>query len=170
MSPPRLAPGTPFERKAGTDEVRTVTRTTPRRPVSKFHHAGRWWLRHHLDRDESGEWRDESGWGGHRSGPARVRGLTREDVRADMRLAQHAQDLRAEAVTLGGREETARFYGRGEFAGRGEVGGIERTERRILVGDAERTRSAYELEQAARYAGRRRRGEAAIRRARRGTR
>lgn len=161
--PPRLAPGTPMQaRNAGAGErgeARTLTRTEPRRPVSSWHTV-RWWRLHHMDRTGGGEWRDDSGWAGQRAAPPVRRriGNSRAQLREDVRLAQHAQDLRAEAATMGGREETQRFYGRGEY---GVSGGG--TERRITTSRADADRAAYEAEQADRYSGRRRaRGTAAM--------
>lgn len=117
-----------------------------------------------MTREDDGEWADESGWGGRRHRVERTgrrSGVSREQLREDMRAGQHAQDLRAEAATVGGREERARWYGTGEFAGAGRnVGGGER---RTTVSDAERQREAHELEEAEKWSGRRRRSEAAFR-------
>lgn len=115
-----------------------------------------------MDRENDGEWRDESGWGAARAevrsagGPTRARGMTRAEQRADMRLAAHAQALRAEASTMGGAEETRAFYGDENVAG------ADVRERRIRVSRLEADRAAYESEAALRYAGRRARGEAAL--------
>lgn len=156
MSAPKLRPGTPMEVRPGENgqEART--------PASRWHRAKQWWLRHHLTREDNGEWRDESGWGGRRTRVerrGRRTGLSREELREDVRLAQHAQQLREEAVTKGGKEERARFYGTGEFAGAGA--GAE--ESKITVAKAERARAAYEAEQAAEYAASRRRTRAEFR-------
>lgn len=158
MGAPKLKPGTLMQQRTAGDEkeLRTLDRGPGEkpRPRSMWHRA-RWWLHHHLSREDSGEWEDTTGWGRQRSTVARRSrrsGLSREQLREDVRAGQHAQELRAEAATVGGKEERARFYGTGEF---GASGGGE--ERRITVADAERQREQHELEEAHRWAGRRRR-------------
>jgi hypothetical protein len=59
----------------------------------------------------------------------------RDLQRTDRFLAQYAQQLRAERVALGHREETRAFYGEGEHRGRG-------VERRLRVADWEHERRA----------------------------
>lgn len=119
-----------------------------RTPHSKWHRVLQWWGRHHLDREDNGEWRDERGRAWGRVTPVRRGGSGREQLRQDVRLGKHAQDLRAEAVTYGGREELRDYYGRGEQMGRG-------TERRITGARAEAHLAAYEREQADAYKRRR---------------
>src|SRR4051812_46666568 len=107
MGAPRLKPGTPMHVRGAGDDAEART------PPSHWHRV-KWWLRHHLDREDDGEWRDDSGWRGHRAGARRARGLSRRELREDMAIAQHAQDLRAEDVSGGNRTELRAFYGQGE--------------------------------------------------------
>lgn len=110
-----------FQRRGTGDasELRTVTKTEPRKPVSAWHRAY-WWLHHHLTRNRLGEWKgDPAGWGAHRSTVPRASTKSyRERERANDRetaaAAAHAQQLREEAATMGagkGSRERADFYG-----------------------------------------------------------
>lgn len=114
-------------------------------PPSKWHTVRRWWAHHWLERDAGGEWKSK--WG-RSSAPRRRRakGSARERRREDARIARHAQDVRAEATTKGGKEEAARYYGTGEHAGRG----AGRVEKRIRVSDADAAERAPERRRAAR--------------------
>lgn len=156
--PPKLKPGTPMQtrRRDGEEEART--------PASRWHTI-RWWLRHHMTRDAEGEWDDTTGWKAERKrhagesvrkvSRAKLTG-TRAAYREEARLAQHAQELRAEAVTgvsagerknggrsrqAKGKEERDAYFGRGEYRGAG-------VERRELAGDAAyREQQRYEAQQ-----------------------
>jgi hypothetical protein len=110
---PRLKPGTGFHLRGSGEGIEGRTE------VSRWHRVIAWWGRHHLDREDNGEWRDESGWhgGGGTVGPAG--GHSRADRRDDLRLARHAQSLREEEYTKGGRVERQMFYGGGEHMGAG---------------------------------------------------
>jgi hypothetical protein len=113
-------------------------------PPSKWHRVRQWWARHWLNRTNSGQWAEKSdGWGRTR-GKAKTGGLTRAQLRDEIRLGQHAQQLREEATTLGGREERAAFYGHGEHMGRGE-------ERKLQIARYERELAAHEAAERARY-------------------
>lgn len=57
--------------------------------------------------------------------------FSREGLRDDMRLAQHAQDLRAENYGMGYKSETAGFYGSDKVAQAGT------SERRLTVAAAD---------------------------------
>lgn len=142
---PKLAPGTEMQTRRTARGIEARTRR------SKWHRVLQWWGRHHLDRDPDGEWRDNQAiaWG-RVTGPAAR--ATRADLRADIRLGKHAQDLRAEAVTMGGKSELRDFYGQGEAMGRG-------IERRLTAVMAERQRADYEREQREAYERRRRRAK-----------
>lgn len=136
MGAPRLAPGTPMHTRAAADGLDARTNR------SKWHSVVRWWApgRHHMTREDDGTWKDNSGWGAHRVADVtelrRVGRYTREQRREELRLAQHAQNLREEAYTHGGKTERAEFYGSGrEHLGRG-------LERRTRVSAADVDRRA----------------------------
>jgi hypothetical protein len=132
---PKLRPGTGFHLRERPDGIEGRT------DRSKWHRVLQWWGGHHLDRDDDGEWRDEGkGWGANqRAQVGPVRGFTRASRREDLALSAHAQALRAEAHTMGGREETAGYFGTGrEHRGHG-------TERRVRVTGADTATDAREL-------------------------
>lgn len=113
---------------------------------SKWHSVLRWWApgRHHMTREDDGTWKDSSGWGSERGTMTgyRAHRQTRAARRDELRLAQHAQDLREEAYTHGGREERAQFYG----TGREHLGaGLERRHRSSAADTAERLEQAYSV-------------------------
>ena len=141
-------------------------------------HSLRWWAGHHHARSKCGEYaphdgaachRDERGTGETRlhrqlaaeaardeqrrkakhatSKAARGNG-SRAQLRDDVRLSQHAQELRAESYGLGYKKETAGFYGSDKVAQ------AEQSERRQRQADADRearARAEYEREERARY-------------------
>ncbi len=73
---------------------------------------------------------------------------TRAALRADVALAKHAQQLRAEAQALGGKEETAAFYGSDKHPA------ADHSERRLTLADADQEARAiaqHHREQARHY-------------------
>lgn len=92
-------------------------------------HSARWWDNHHETRDRCGEYgaaegaecsaNHNHGWRTSRRGREamnRRRGGEREQLRENARLAQHAQEGRAEAYSRGYKRERAAFYGSGKEA------------------------------------------------------
>lgn len=139
---PKLKPGTPMSARGKDPNIEARTQR------SKWHRIRQWWVRHHMTRDAAGEWADTTGWGNKRERAASVhgpaQGVSRATLREDMALGRHAQNLREEADTKGGREERAAYYGTGEHMGRG-------TERRTNAAEAERQRQAHEAAERQKY-------------------
>ena len=101
-------------------------------------------LRRKLDREARADTARLAAAGPRKQRPSSTRARDREDLR----LAMHAQDLRAENYAMGYKTETAGFYGSDKVAQ------AETSERRLSTADADRetrARAAYEREQAASY-------------------